>query len=64
VDHLLLHCEITNALWSAIYSRIDIAWVVPKKDLFACWRWLGGNSQSTIIFLISNSQSTIMWKMV
>jgi hypothetical protein len=47
VDHLLLHCEIASALWSAIFSRVGLAWVMPKRvvDLFACWRGLGGSPQ-------------------
>jgi hypothetical protein len=38
VDHLILHCEIANALWTAISSCIGLAWVMPKRvvDLFAC----------------------------
>jgi hypothetical protein len=25
VDHLLLHCEIVNALWNAIFSCVGLA---------------------------------------
>ena len=44
VDHLL-HCEIASALWSAIYSRVGLAWVMSKRvvDLFTCRRRLRGN---------------------
>jgi hypothetical protein len=40
VDQLLLHFEITSALWITILSHIGLAWVMPKEvvKLFACWR--------------------------
>jgi hypothetical protein len=55
IDHLLLHCEIAIALWSAIFNCVGLAWVMPNRvvDLFACWRGLGGSPQSTTV-----------WKMV
>lgn len=47
VDHLLLHCEVTRALWYEVFNRSGMAWVMPKRvvDLFACWRGLRGNLQ-------------------
>jgi hypothetical protein len=54
VDHLFLCCEVTRALWYAIFSRFGLYWVMPNRvaDLFACW-WTGGHSQSATV-----------WKMV
>jgi hypothetical protein len=54
VNHLLLHCEVENALWYAIFNRFGLSWVMPNSvaDLFACW-WAGGHSRNAI-----------MWKMV
>jgi hypothetical protein len=51
VDHLLIHCEIANALWNTIFSRFGFSWVMPNSmaDLFAYW-WLGGRSRSAIVF--------------
>jgi hypothetical protein len=39
VDHLLIHCGVTNALWNAILSRLGLSWVMPRsvKELMACW---------------------------
>jgi hypothetical protein len=31
VDHLLFHYEIVTTLWSAIFSCVVLAWVVPKR---------------------------------
>jgi hypothetical protein len=47
VDHLLLYCEITSALWSAIFSCLGLTWIMPIRvvDLFTCWRGLGGGPQ-------------------
>jgi hypothetical protein len=49
VDHLLLHCEVACALWSAFFSRFGLSWVMPRRvaDLYACW-WTGGSSQSAV----------------
>jgi hypothetical protein len=54
VDHLLLHCEVACVLWSAIFGRFRLSWVMPRRvvDLFACW-WTGGRSRSAVV-----------WKMV
>jgi hypothetical protein len=54
VDHLLLHCEVVNALWNIIFSRFDLCWVMPGsvKELYACW-WAGGCSRNAVV-----------WKMV
>jgi hypothetical protein len=30
VDHLLFHYEIAMALWNAFFSRIGLAWFMPR----------------------------------
>jgi hypothetical protein len=52
VDLLLLHCEIPTALWSAIFSRLELAQVMLRRVvyLFACWRMLGGSPQSAVVW--------------
>jgi hypothetical protein len=31
VAHLLLHCEIASALWSALLSRFRMYWVISRR---------------------------------
>ena len=40
VDHLLLHCNFSHALWSAIFEVFVIHWVMPKTvySLLFTWR--------------------------
>jgi hypothetical protein len=54
VDHLLLHCDVSYALWSALFTCFGLSLVMPRRvfDLFACW-WTSGRPRSTAI-----------WKMV
>jgi hypothetical protein len=54
MDHLLLHCDVSSALWSALFTHFGMSWVMPRRaiDLFACW-WTSGRLRSTVI-----------WKMV
>jgi hypothetical protein len=39
VDHLLLHCHVAFATWSALFTRFGMSWVMPSRviDLFAYW---------------------------
>ena len=44
VDHLLLHCKFSHALWSAIFEVFRIHWVMWKtvSALLFAWRnWFG-----------------------
>jgi hypothetical protein len=54
VDHLLLHCDVASAIWSAFFSRFGLSWVMPRRvvDLFDCW-WSSGRPRSAAV-----------WKMV
>jgi len=51
-DHLLLHCDVAFALWSALFTRFGTSWAMPRIviDLFACW-W-------------TRPRSVVIWKMV
>jgi hypothetical protein len=45
VDHFLLHCKIASAFWNAIFSRVGLVWVMPKRvvDPLACWKGVCGS---------------------
>jgi hypothetical protein len=51
---VLLHCDVAYALWTNIFNRFGMSWVMPRRviDLFACW-WKSGRPMSVAI-----------WKMV
>jgi hypothetical protein len=53
INHLLLHCDGTSALWSALFNRFGLLWVMPRRviDLCACW-WT------------CERMSVVLWKMV
>jgi len=35
----LLHCDVAYALWSTLFTRFGLSWVMSRRvfDLFACW---------------------------
>ncbi|RVX13534.1 Transposon TX1 uncharacterized 149 kDa protein [Vitis vinifera] len=40
VNHILLHCIVTRALWDIIFGLIDVKWVLPEtvKETLISWR--------------------------
>jgi hypothetical protein len=50
VDHLLLHYDVAYALWSALFTRFGMSWVLRGRviDFFTCW-WTSGRPRSTTI---------------
>ena len=38
--HLLIHCQVTNKVWTAMLKFFYMSWVMPKtvEDLFLQWR--------------------------
>jgi hypothetical protein len=51
VDHLLLHCDVASVLWSSLFSRFGMSWVMPRRviDLLACW-WSSGRPRNTAVW--------------
>uniref|UniRef100_A0A2N9FS98 Reverse transcriptase zinc-binding domain-containing protein n=1 Tax=Fagus sylvatica TaxID=28930 RepID=A0A2N9FS98_FAGSY len=43
VNHLMLHCEYAQELWSMIFCMFGISWVMPQSTyaLLHCWRRKG-----------------------
>jgi hypothetical protein len=39
INHLLLHCEVAQALWSVVLTLFYVTWVMlgGVVDLFMCW---------------------------
>jgi len=37
VDHLL-YCDVASAIWSVLFNRFGISWVMPRRviDLYDC----------------------------
>ena len=63
MDHLLLHCKFSYALWSAIFEVFGIHWVLPKTVsslLFACRNWFG-KYLSTIWNMVPACLMWVVW---
>ena len=43
VNHLMIHCEYAQELWSMIFCIFGVSWAMPQKayDLLHCWRRKG-----------------------
>jgi hypothetical protein len=39
IDHLLLHCEVAQELWSYVLSQFGVEWVMSRwvSDLLTSW---------------------------
>jgi hypothetical protein len=50
VDNLLLHCDVTSAMWSVLFSRFGMSWVMPRQvfDLLACW-WSSRRIKTVVV---------------
>jgi hypothetical protein len=54
VDHPFLHCDVASAIWSVLFIRFGMPWVMPRRviELYDCWRSSG------------RQRSVAVWKMV
>jgi hypothetical protein len=52
---LLLHCDVAFALWSSLFSRFGMSWVMPRRvvDLVACW-WSSGRPMSARVWKMAS----------
>ncbi|KAL4626758.1 hypothetical protein ACB092_05G120500 [Castanea dentata] len=63
VNHLLLHCPVTHALWSCMLQAFGIPWVMPGSvaDLICCWYQWHGKDKSVIWNLVPGCLMWIVW---
>ena len=61
MDHLLLHCDFVQALWSLIFCLFGLNWVMLAQvvDLMACW--MGVFRKSWVAGIWGLIPSCIMW---
>ena len=64
MDHLLLHCKFSYALWSEVLIMFGVQWVMPDTivSLLFAWRnWLETYS-SKVWNLVSACLMWLVWK--
>jgi hypothetical protein len=63
VDYLL-HCDVASAIWSVLFNRFGMSWVMPISviDLYDCW-WLSGRPSSPVVWKrVSTCLFWCLWK--
>jgi transposase len=64
MDHILLHCVVTSAMWNALFTRFGLSWVMPRRviDLFACWWKFDRLMNAAIWKMLSICTFWCVWK--
>ena len=64
VDHLLLHCKFSHALWSEAFAVFGIQWVMPRSvsSFFSMWRNWFGRHRSTIWNMVPACLVWLVWQ--
>ena len=64
VNHLLLHCKFTHALWCEVFAVFGIQWVMPRSisSFFFIWRNWFGKHLSTIWNMIPACLMQLVWQ--
>ena len=64
VDHLLLHCKFSHALWCEVFVVFGIQWVIPRsvKYFFFIWRNWFGNHLSIISNMVPACLMWLVWQ--
>ena len=54
VDHLFLHCPVVMDLWSMVFGKFGVSWVMLQSivGLLACWQGKFGHYRNGYIWLI------------
>jgi hypothetical protein len=52
IDHLLLHCDVAQVVWSSFYSLFGVEWVIPRRvlDLLSGWGTSLGRGHVTCLW--------------
>jgi hypothetical protein len=60
MDYLLLHCEVTSAIWNIFFNQLGLFWVMLRRvvDLYVCW-WTAGNTWSVVVWKMVPSR--LLW---
>jgi hypothetical protein len=60
MDYLLLHCEVTSAIWNIFFNQLGLFWVMLRRvvDLYVCW-WTVGNTWSVAVWKMVPSR--LLW---
>jgi hypothetical protein len=50
LDHVLLHCDVTYVVWSIIFNRFGMSYVMPRRviELYDCW-WSSGRPRTVAV---------------
>ena len=64
VDHLLLHCKFSHALWCEVFVVFGIQWVMPRsvKSFFFIWRNWFGKHLSIIWNMVPACLMWLVWQ--
>ena len=64
VDHLLLDCKFSHALWCEAFAVFGIKWVMPRSvsSFFFIWRNWFGKHLSTIWNMITACLMWLVWQ--
>ena len=62
-DHLLIHCDVASALWSAALSSFGVFWVFPNQvvDLLFGWHNSFGKHDSEVWNLVPVCLMWTVW---
>jgi hypothetical protein len=54
INHLFLHCDVAQVLWSMVFSIFADTWVMPEGvlELLACWSGQQGNISAKEVWRI------------
>jgi hypothetical protein len=64
VNHLFLHCEVAQVLWSMVFSLFVVTWVMPEGvlELLACWHSQQGNISAEVWRIVPLCVMWIIWR--